>query len=80
MTITQLISLNTPPLNNGVLALYVNGKLAMQHNNMAWRDNTSVALSRVLFSTFFGGGDATWNSRGGQTYYRGFEVRLGLWC
>ncbi|BGP50939.1 hypothetical protein JCM10450v2_006865 [Rhodotorula kratochvilovae] len=73
-TITQLVSLNTPDIANGALYLWVNDTLAISHEDVLWRTNPNVTLSSVFFSTFFGGGDDSYNSRGGKSYFRRFEV------
>ncbi|GAA6036428.1 hypothetical protein JCM8097_003499, partial [Rhodosporidiobolus ruineniae] len=72
-TITQLISLNTPGYANGLLYLYSNDTLALAHTGLTWRTKEDVSLTSVFFSTFFGGSDSSWNSKGGQSYFRRFE-------
>ncbi|GAA5831529.1 hypothetical protein JCM3766R1_001788 [Sporobolomyces carnicolor] len=77
-TVTQLVALNTPGIANGLLYLWANGKLALAHTGIAWRVNDNVTISKVMFSTFFGGSDSSWDSQGGQAYFRNFEVYAGL--
>ncbi|GAA6051000.1 hypothetical protein JCM3770_005363 [Rhodotorula araucariae] len=74
-TITQLVSLNTPGMANGLLFLWANDSLALAHTGIAWRTNASVTLTSIFFSTFFGGSDDSYNSgRGESSYFRRFEV------
>ncbi|BGP19313.1 hypothetical protein JCM10213v2_007402 [Rhodosporidiobolus nylandii] len=73
-TITQLVSLNTPGTANGLLYLYCNDTLALAHTGLAWRTRDDVTLTSVLFSTFFGGSDSSWDARGGSAYFRRFEA------
>ncbi|BGP26983.1 polysaccharide lyase family 14 protein [Rhodotorula toruloides] len=73
-TIHQLISLSTPPLANGLLALYANSSLSLLHTGIAYRTNPNVSIANVLFSSFFGGSDASWNSMGGSAYFRRVEL------
>ncbi|KPV73810.1 polysaccharide lyase family 14 protein, partial [Rhodotorula graminis WP1] len=76
-TITQLVSLNDPPLANGLLHLYLDDHLVLSHTDILWRTNPNVTLDAVLFSTFFGGGDDTYNSPtspAATSYFRRFEV------
>ncbi|GAA5888969.1 hypothetical protein JCM6882_009699 [Rhodosporidiobolus microsporus] len=73
-TITQLISLNTPGYANGLLYLYHNDELALAHTGLSWRMRDDVSLSSVFFSSFFGGSGNAWNSKGGNAYFRRFEV------
>ncbi|GAA5895875.1 hypothetical protein JCM8208_005111 [Rhodotorula glutinis] len=74
-TITQLIALNTPGVANGLLYVWKNDTLEAAHSGIVWRTNESVSISSVFFSTFFGGSDDSYNSRGGDSsYFRRFEV------
>ncbi|GAA5909701.1 uncharacterized protein JCM6883_004604 [Sporobolomyces salmoneus] len=77
-TVTQLVALNTPGYANGLLYLWANGRLALAHTGIAWRVSEQVTISKIMFSTFFGGSDSTWNSQGGRSYFRNFEVYAGL--
>ncbi|TNY18014.1 hypothetical protein DMC30DRAFT_381178 [Rhodotorula diobovata] len=73
-TITQLIALNTPGVANGLLYVWANDSLTLAHTGIPWRTNSSVALTSVFFSTFFGGSDSSYNSEGGSSFFRRFEV------
>ncbi|GAA5847176.1 hypothetical protein JCM9279_006122 [Rhodotorula babjevae] len=76
-TITQLVSLNDPPLANGLLYLYLDDRLVLSHTDILWRTEVNVTLDSVLFSTFFGGGDDSYNSPSSPSatsYFRRFEV------
>ena len=72
--LTQLVSLNTPGYANGVLILYANDTLALAQTGIVYRTSEDVTLKNVLFSTFFGGSDNTWDSTGGDAYFRSFAV------
>lgn len=74
-TITQLTSLNTPGYANGLLYLWANNTLALAQTGLVWRTQESVTISKIMFSTFFGGSDDSWDSQGGRSYFRNFEVR-----
>ncbi|GAA5869478.1 hypothetical protein JCM16303_000484 [Sporobolomyces ruberrimus] len=76
-TITQLISLNTPGYANGLLYLWANKTLALAQTGLVWRTQESVTISKIMFSTFFGGSDDSWDSQGGRSYFRNFEVYAG---
>ncbi|GAA5847207.1 hypothetical protein JCM9279_006137 [Rhodotorula babjevae] len=74
-TISQLIALNTPGVANGLLYVWKNDTLEAAHSGIVWRTNESVTVTSVLFSTFFGGSDDSYNSRGGDSsYFRRFQV------
>lgn len=72
--ITQLVSLNAPGKANGILVLYANDTLALAQTGIVYRTSEDVTLTTVLFSTFFGGSDASWDSTGGEAYFRNFAV------
>lgn len=76
---TELISLNTPPIANGLLYIYINDTLVLAQTGLVWRTDESVILSRVLFSTFFGGSSKSYfPPKDEQAYFRGFTVRVQL--
>ncbi|BGP57569.1 hypothetical protein JCM8202v2_005213 [Rhodotorula sphaerocarpa] len=75
--ITQLVSLNNPGLANGVLVLYANDTLALAQTGLVYRTRSSVALTSVLFSTFFGGSSDSYDSKGDSAYFRNFQVWYG---
>lgn len=74
-TVTQLVALNTPPIANGLLYTYINDTLVMAHTGLVWRTDERVILSRVLFSTFFGGSSSSYFPPKSQTaYFKNFQV------
>lgn len=76
-TVTELVSLNTPPLANGLLYIYINDTLVLAQTGLVWRTDESVILSRVLFSTFFGGSSKSYYPpKDEQAFFRGFTVSL----
>lgn len=77
-TVTELVSLNTPPLANGLLYIYINDTLVLAQTGLSWRTDESVILSRVLFSTFFGGSSKSYYPpKDEQAFFKGFTVS---WC
>lgn len=78
-TVTQLIALNTPPLANGLLYVYINNTLVLAQTGLVWRTDEKVILSRVLFSTFFGGSSKSYlPSRDQVAYFKDFKVSSAL--
>ncbi|SCV73324.1 BQ2448_7250 [Microbotryum intermedium] len=92
-----LVGMNTPPLANGWLYVYINDTLVsmlihflttgpkliarsrrsqvIQHTGIVFRSDANVTLSRVLFSTFFGGSTSAWYPPTMQyAYFRNFKV------
>lgn len=53
--IREVVKLNTPGKANGSFELYVNGKKVAAHSNVVFRTTSSMKISGMLFSTFFGG-------------------------
>jgi hypothetical protein len=54
--------------------VYINDVLVLSHTDVLWRVDPSIGFSKLFFSTFFGGADASWASLGGSTYYRNMRV------
>ncbi|ORY01948.1 hypothetical protein K493DRAFT_185889, partial [Basidiobolus meristosporus CBS 931.73] len=54
------VQLNAPGKSNGVLRLYVNGEEWLDMPNVLFRNTGAIAIDDILFSTFFGGGDASY--------------------
>ncbi|ORY43254.1 hypothetical protein BCR35DRAFT_311225 [Leucosporidium creatinivorum] len=74
-TVTELVALNTPPLANGLLYIYINDTLVLAQTGLVWRTDESVILSRVLFSTFFGGSSKSYYPpKDEQAYFKGFTI------
>lgn len=74
-TVTELVSLNTPPLANGLLYIYINNTLVLAQTGLVWRTDESVILSRVLFSTFFGGSSKSYYPpKDEQAFFKEFTV------
>jgi hypothetical protein len=53
--VQQFIRINTPGQPNGILQLFINGVLVMQSTEVVYRTSSSLTLSGLFFSTFFGG-------------------------
>jgi hypothetical protein len=60
-TISVSATMNDVGLNNGKITLTVNGKSAMIEG-VTLRLVPDLQFSGIFFSTFFGGGDASWQS------------------
>ncbi|MDR9403831.1 MAG: hypothetical protein RI580_10360 [Halothece sp. Uz-M2-17] len=56
----QKIVLNQPNQANGVIQVWVNGKEVIDQTNVLFRTTDALKIDGILFSTFFGGGDASW--------------------
>ncbi len=45
---------------NGIVRSWFDGELALERTNVRFRHTTSIQIDKFYFSTFFGGGDASW--------------------
>ncbi len=54
------IVMNTPGLNDGMLQSWFDGVLALDRNDMRYRDVASLSIDTLYFSTFFGGSGGDW--------------------
>jgi hypothetical protein len=60
--IEQAVHLNTPGKSDGSVTVWVNGTEVFQQTGMVYRTVSSLRIEGLFFSTFFGGGDASWAS------------------
>jgi hypothetical protein len=56
------ISLNDPQRANGWLRLSVDGRLAIERQDLRYRDSAAIGIDGLMFSSFFGGDDPGWAS------------------
>ncbi|MBX2863107.1 MAG: hypothetical protein KTR27_06090 [Leptolyngbyaceae cyanobacterium MAG.088] len=56
----QEIKLNTPDGVDGEIRLWVNDTLVIEQSDLIFRTVDSLQIDGIFFSTFFGGGDASW--------------------
>ncbi len=54
------IVMNTPTQHDGVVQCWFDGELALDRNDIRFRDVDTFAIDSFYFSTFFGGSDSTW--------------------
>jgi hypothetical protein len=74
----QEVAVNHPGQSDGVLRVWVDGKLAIEHTDMVYRTNNDVLVTGLMFSTFFGGHDPSWASpKTQQATFRNFQFRGG---
>lgn len=56
----QQITLNTPGLDDGKVALWIDDRLAGEIDRLRIRDVPRLTLDGIFFDVFFGGNDDTW--------------------
>lgn len=60
-TIEHRIVMNTPGTADGILEAWVDGELVLSDTARLWRNaGATFGIDTLYFSTFFGGGDASW--------------------
>ena len=68
------IVLNTPGQDNGVIQAWFDGQLALDVNDVRFRNpsgdgGASTEIDAMFFSTFFGGNDSTWAATADETIF-----------
>ena len=54
------MKLNTPGQLDGEFLLFVDGNLVIDLADLNYREDASIQIMGMMFSTFFGGGDPSW--------------------
>ena len=62
LRLEQQIILNQPQMADGVLRVWEDGVQVIERQDIVYRTDAAVGISGLMFSTFFGGHDATWAS------------------
>ena len=65
-SLEQEVVLNTPDENNGVVRVWVDGKLVIDEPQMTLRTKDSVTIDGIYFVSFFGGKSPEWASPNDQ--------------
>ncbi|MEM6840034.1 MAG: polysaccharide lyase [Cyanobacteria bacterium P01_C01_bin.120] len=60
--IEQEIVLNDPDQQNGQARIWVDGQQVISQNSLQFRTTDDLKIDGLFFSTFFGGGDASWST------------------
>lgn len=60
--VAQEVILNKPDAADGIIRLWLDGKLVLEQRNLLLRSSSDVLIDGMMFSTFFGGSDPTWAS------------------
>ncbi|GAB4823472.1 hypothetical protein N2152v2_010518 [Parachlorella kessleri] len=59
--IALTVQMNDVGQANGVVEIRVNGERKIYYNQVAYRTKPGIQVDSVVFSTWYGGGDATWS-------------------
>lgn len=60
--LSQAVKLNSPGKADGTITVSLDGRQVFQKKNLVYRTTASLRIDGVFFSSFFGGGDASWAS------------------
>ncbi|RCI00642.1 hypothetical protein CU097_012033 [Rhizopus azygosporus] len=72
----QVLTMNTPGKQDGQLVLYANGKKVFTQQKMIFRREPAGRVVGIMFHTFFGGSDDSWETpRKQYSYYKNFALK-----
>ena len=75
VVIEQRVALNTPGASDGEVSVWQDGRHVLHQRGLTFRTTDQLKIDGVFFSTFFGGGDATWATPVDQhADFAGFSV------
>ena len=74
--IRQRVVLNTPGQRDGILQLWIDGRLVLDQDNIQYRNTPDLKIDRLFFSTFFGGGDAWRSSKDEYVLFDDFKMTI----
>ncbi|XJO78321.1 hypothetical protein BDV3_002783 [Batrachochytrium dendrobatidis] len=76
VTVSQTITLNTVGVADGSITVKVNGRTAIQFNEIVWITDSSVGFLGIDFETFFGGSSSDWATPTDQyTLYKNLIIQ-----
>ncbi|KAI9497833.1 hypothetical protein BDB00DRAFT_802086 [Zychaea mexicana] len=72
------VKINNATESNGILQVWQDGSLVINQQSLKYRTSNAIAVSSLMFSTFFGGGDTKYaTSVDTYTYYKNIEYSVG---
>jgi hypothetical protein len=74
-SVEQYVRLNTPGQADGQVQVWLNGISVFEQTGLTFRTTPSLRIEGLFFSTFFGGGDASWATpRDQYADFASFEI------
>jgi parallel beta-helix repeat protein len=73
-TIRQRVRLNTPGVRDGILQIWLDGRLVLSQSDLQFRNTADLKVDRFFFSTFFGGGSGWESSRDEVVFFDDFHM------
>lgn len=75
-TIRERVVMNTPGERDGILQIWLDGRLVHDQRDLQYRDTPDLQIDRLFFSTFFGGGEAWRSSKEEFTFFDDFKLTI----
>jgi nitrous oxidase accessory protein NosD len=75
-TIRQRIKLNNPGQRDGILQIWLDGRMVLDQQDVQFRDTSNLKIDRFFFSTFFGGGDDWRSSKDEVAFFDDFRITV----
>ena len=75
-SLRQRVVMNTPGQRDGILQLWIDGRLVLSQDNLQYRDVPDLKIDRMFFSTFFGGGFIWRSSKDEFVFFDDFKVTI----
>ncbi|KAI8967614.1 hypothetical protein BDF20DRAFT_805967, partial [Mycotypha africana] len=76
ISVRQTLTINTAGKKNGKITLHINGKRVMTEDRLIFRTKNAGYVGGIMFHTFFGGSDSTWESPKTQySYFKNFSLK-----
>jgi parallel beta-helix repeat protein len=75
-SIRQRVKMNEPGVSNGILQIWLDGKLVHDQNDVLFRTTGDFSIDQMYFSTFFGGNEDWRTSKDETVYFDDFEIKV----
>ena len=76
-TVVHQLSINTPGKRDGRLHAFFDNQPVLKMDSIRFRDTDTFSIDGFMFSTFFGGGDTSWQTTAKETvYFDNFRIRV----
>ncbi len=75
-TLRQRVRMNTPGVRDGIIQIWLDGRLVLDQDNIQFRNTPDLKIDRLFFSTFFGGGSTWQNSKDEVVFFDDFKVSI----
>lgn len=75
-SIRQRVKLNTPGQRNGILQIWLDGRMVLDQRDIQFRNTANLKIDRLFFSTFFGGGDDWRSSKDEVTFFDDIKITV----